>query len=155
MTGSHRGFIAYLKQVAPEVNLLLQGDDLNLIRTEAVVCAFYSKLPLFKRKFARGEFLSFQIFVKWKEGKKFMTKTLKNIAITWNCCIGTSHSGFEVVINMQTADWMLNPFSAADNEELNLQEELIELQMNEKLKLLIKFNDLFKYPPANIQSPKS
>ncbi|KFD51387.1 hypothetical protein M513_07792 [Trichuris suis] len=38
-----------------EMNLLLQGDDLNLIRTKAVVCAFHSKLLLFKRNFARGE----------------------------------------------------------------------------------------------------
>ncbi|KFD54718.1 LOW QUALITY PROTEIN: hypothetical protein M514_04418 [Trichuris suis] len=96
--------IAYLCELYSkfnEMNLLLQGDDLNLIRTKAVVCAF-------------------QIFEKWKEGGKFMMNTLKNIAITWSYCTGTSKKD---ITSMEIPDWVLNPFSAAGNGELLVNED--------------------------------
>ncbi|KFD52893.1 hypothetical protein M514_06203 [Trichuris suis] len=102
-----------------EMNLLLQGDDLNLIGTKTV------------------NFLSFQIFVKWKEGRKFMIKTLKNIAITLELLHRDFSERFEDIIGMEISDRVLNPFSAAENAEFNLQ-ELIELQTNEELKIKCK-----------------
>ena len=51
--------IAYLTDLFHkfnEVNIQLQGDDLNLIKTKSVISAFMSKLQLYKRNFGRGEF---------------------------------------------------------------------------------------------------
>lgn len=50
--------IAYLADLYfkfNEMNLLLQGDELNLITTRAAVCGFIRKLPLFRRNLARRE----------------------------------------------------------------------------------------------------
>ncbi|KHJ42877.1 hypothetical protein D918_06959 [Trichuris suis] len=54
--------IAYLADLYfkfNEMNKQLQSNELNLIKTKAVISAFLSKLMLFKRNFARGEFCQF------------------------------------------------------------------------------------------------
>ena len=54
--------IAYLSDVLTrfnEVNLQLQGNDVNLIKVEAAISTFLSKLQLFKRNLARHELYQF------------------------------------------------------------------------------------------------
>uniref|UniRef100_A0A5S6Q1I9 SCAN box domain-containing protein n=1 Tax=Trichuris muris TaxID=70415 RepID=A0A5S6Q1I9_TRIMR len=55
--------IAYLADLYfkfNEMNKQLQSNELNLIKTKAVISAFLSKLMLFKCNFARGEFCQFR-----------------------------------------------------------------------------------------------
>ncbi|XP_003366938.1 conserved hypothetical protein, partial [Trichinella spiralis] len=42
-----------------ELNLQLQGSELNLIKTRSLISSFTSKLALFKRKLGRREFYQF------------------------------------------------------------------------------------------------
>ena len=54
--------IAYLTDLFKkfnETNLQLQGDELNLIKTKAVISAFVAKLLLYKQNLGRGEFSQF------------------------------------------------------------------------------------------------
>jgi hypothetical protein len=45
---------------------------------------------------------------------------------------------FQGVLNIIIPDWVLKPFSNLQTAELSLQEELIELSINEELKLKLK-----------------
>ncbi|KFD64799.1 hypothetical protein M514_23011 [Trichuris suis] len=121
-----------------EMNLHLQGDDLKLIRTKTVVCAFHSKLLLFKRNFARGEFSQFPNLYEMERRQKIQDEDVEEYCHHLELLHRDFSERFEDIISMQIPDWVLNPFSAAENAELNLQEELIELQMNEELKLKYK-----------------
>ncbi|CAH1107361.1 unnamed protein product [Psylliodes chrysocephalus] len=54
--------IAYLTDLYKlfnDVNLQLQGDDLNLIKTKNVAAAFVAKLQLYKRNMGRHKFNNF------------------------------------------------------------------------------------------------
>uniref|UniRef100_A0A5S6Q641 DUF4371 domain-containing protein n=1 Tax=Trichuris muris TaxID=70415 RepID=A0A5S6Q641_TRIMR len=121
-----------------EMNLLLQGDDLNLIRTKAVICAFHSKLLLFKRNFARGEFSQFPNLYEMKKRQKVHDEDVEECCHHLEVLHWDFTERFEDVISMEIPNWVFNPFSPADNAELNLQEEIIELQMNEQMKVKLE-----------------
>ncbi|GBP31816.1 hypothetical protein EVAR_81582_1 [Eumeta japonica] len=45
---------------------------------------------------------------------------------------------FEVILSMEIPPWNINPFDETEVENLILQEELLELSANEKLKVTLK-----------------
>jgi hypothetical protein len=54
--------IAYLTDLFTkfnEVNLQLQGDNLNLIKTESIIAAFLARINLMKQNIGRREFSQF------------------------------------------------------------------------------------------------
>ena len=49
-----------------ETNLMLQGDELNLIKTKSIISAFVAKLILYKQNIGINEFSQFLNFSKIK-----------------------------------------------------------------------------------------
>ncbi|CDW59998.1 WAP domain containing protein, SLPI-like [Trichuris trichiura] len=94
-----------------EMNLL-QGDELNLITTRAAVCGFVRKLPLFRRDLARRELGQFPNLCAFQEKME-----IKDDNVEAYC---------------HYLDMLHHDPSA------RIQEELVELQANEELK--VKFS---------------
>jgi hypothetical protein len=111
--------IAYLTdlfKIFNEVNLQLQGDELNLIKTKNVIAAFVRKLLLFKRNLSRGVHYCQHLDVLHAD---FTER-------------------FQDILNMNIPSWVLDPFANGDTAASNLEEELIELTSNEELKVKFK-----------------
>ncbi|KHJ41642.1 hypothetical protein D918_08289 [Trichuris suis] len=115
----------------------LQSDELNFIKTKSVISAFMSKLLFFKRNFARGELSQFQSLAQVRnEGGvsevdvEFYCEHLQALQRRFH----TSFSGHFVILSMVIPDWVINPLTNVDDEEISLQEELLELLSNEELK---------------------
>lgn len=129
--------IAYLTDLynkLNETNLQLQGDELNLIKTKAVISAFVSKLLLYKRNLGRGEFYQFpnlSLVEKRDDDVLIYCQHLEALHNDFN-------TRFKDILTMKIPDWVLDPFSSAEESELQLQEELIELSTNEELKFKFK-----------------
>ncbi|KHJ43386.1 hypothetical protein D918_06621 [Trichuris suis] len=102
-----------------EMNLLLQGDDLDLIRTKAVVCAFHSKLLLFKRNVAHGEFSLFPNLCEMERRQKIHDEDVEEYCHHLELLHRDFSERFEDIISMEIPDWVLNLFSTAENAELN------------------------------------
>lgn len=130
--------IAYLTdlfKVFNQVNLQLQGDDLNLIKTKNVIAAFAGKLLIFKRTLGRGEYNHFP--------------TLSTVSakpedlLTYCHHLEVLHvdftERFQDILNMEIPSWVIDPFANTDTEgSSNLEEELLELTTNEELKVKFK-----------------
>ncbi|KFD58286.1 hypothetical protein M513_01049, partial [Trichuris suis] len=113
------GDIAYMSDLYVEfnkMNLQLQGNDLNLIKTKSVISAFVSKLLFFKNNHARGEFYNFpnlceirskgQINAELQlqeELLKLQANEELNLDAGLSNCNATSHS--------HSQDWVENGFS--------------------------------------------
>ncbi|KFD58936.1 hypothetical protein M513_00099 [Trichuris suis] len=121
-----------------EMNLLLQGDDLNLIRTKAVVCAFIRKLTLFKENLGRGEFYQFPNLLELKEKLKVHDSDVEAYCEHLDMLHQDFTARFEDIIGMEIPTWVIDPFRIAGNVEPSAEEELIELQTNEELKATFK-----------------
>ena len=116
------------------MNIRLQGDDLNLIKTKSVISAFISKLQLHKRNFGRGEFYQFPNLASVEKTEEDILIYYEHLE-TLNVDFQTR---FQDIINMKIPDWVLDPFSNSEQLQsglpLQFQEELIELTTNEELK---------------------
>ncbi|KFD62042.1 hypothetical protein M514_12549 [Trichuris suis] len=135
------GDIAYMADLYTkfnEMNLQLQGDDLNLIKTKSVISAFVSKLLYFKNNLARGEFYNFPNLCELRRKGRINEQ---NVEVYWRH-LELLHQDFierfEDILSLEVPDWITDPFSGVENAELQLQEELLELQANEELQP--KFN---------------
>lgn len=130
--------IAYLTdlfKIFNEVNLLLQGDELNLIKTKSVIAAFAGKLLLFKRNLGRGEYKHFP--------KLSAVSAKPEDLLTYCQHLEVLHvdftERFQDILNMHIPSWVLDPFGNTDTEDSsNLEEELLELSTNEELKVKLK-----------------
>lgn len=130
--------IAYLTDLYKlfnDMNLQLQGDDLNLIKTKNVVAAFVAKLLLHKKNIGRREFHNFpNLSVSCNNDDLFAyCQHLENL-----------HSDFierfQDILKLEIPDWVLDPFSNVNAAILSsqLEEELIELSTNEEIKIKFK-----------------
>uniref|UniRef100_A0A5S6QP86 Uncharacterized protein n=1 Tax=Trichuris muris TaxID=70415 RepID=A0A5S6QP86_TRIMR len=120
------------------MNLQLQGDDLNLIRTKSAISAFVSKLLFYKHNLASGKFYSFPNLCEVRNKGQISEE---DIEVYWRHLESLHHDfieRFQDILSLEVPDWVMNPFSAVENAEVQLQEELLELQVNEELKP--KFN---------------
>ncbi|KFD61358.1 hypothetical protein M514_12069, partial [Trichuris suis] len=132
-----RGDIAYLSDLYfkfNEMNLQLQGDDLNLIKTKNVISAFVSKLLLFKQNLARGGFYQFPNLCGLKKTDSILDDDVHVYCDHLNMLHKEMHERYEDILTVTIPPWILDPYSNANEIETFLQEELIELQANEELK---------------------
>ncbi|CAG9794244.1 unnamed protein product [Diatraea saccharalis] len=130
--------IAYLTDLYKlfnDVNLQLQGDDLNLIKTKNSIAAFVSKLLLYKRNISRREFNNFPNLSRVSFNNDDLLvycQHLENLHRDFK-------ERFQDVLNMDIPDWVLDPFSNVNTAgSSQLEEELIELTTNEELKIKFK-----------------
>ncbi|KFD50461.1 hypothetical protein M514_08688 [Trichuris suis] len=108
------GDIAYMADLYMkfnEMNLQLQDDDLNLIKTKSVISA------------RKGRINEQNVEVYWRRLELLHQDFIERL---------------EDILSLEVPDWITGPFSGVENAELQLQEELLELQANEELKP--KFN---------------
>lgn len=129
--------IAYLTELYNkfnEMNLQLQGDDLNLIKVKATISAFISKLALYKQNLGQRQFYQFQSLSSVKLNDDDILVYCQHLEALKEDFLNR----FQDVLNMFIPDWVLEPFSSFQKAELSLQEELIELSTNEELKFKFK-----------------
>ena len=117
-----------------KINLQLQGDDLNLIKTKSIISAFVGKLILYKQNLSRKEFSQFPHLLKLSEMLQ------DDVILTYVTHLEELHrdltTRFEDLLNMQIPQWIINPYSYTSLEEATviIQEELIAISTDEDLK---------------------
>ncbi|KRZ65300.1 SCAN domain-containing protein 3 [Trichinella papuae] len=117
-----------------ELNLQLQGSELNLIKTRSVISSFTSKLALFKRNPGRREFYQFPSVAALKENGEVHDDDIQIYCDHLDVLQKDTEERFQDILKMKIPNWVINPFSNTDEIEMELEEELIELQTNEELK---------------------
>uniref|UniRef100_A0A5S6R034 DUF4371 domain-containing protein n=1 Tax=Trichuris muris TaxID=70415 RepID=A0A5S6R034_TRIMR len=129
---SDMAYLADLYFKFNEMNLLLQGDELNLITTRAAVCGFVRKLPLFRRNLARRELGQFPNLCALQKKVEIKDDDVEAYCQHLDMLHHDLSARYEDILGMEVPSWVIDPFSTA---ELELQEELVELQANEELKV--------------------
>ena len=126
--------IAYLTDLYTkfnEVNLQLQGDSLNLVKTKSIVAAFLGKINLMKQKMGRREFSQFPNLPS--------TNVQDDDVLVYVQHLNVLHADFKTrfgdVLTMEIPPWMINPYDEIEESDVMLQEELIGISCNEELKV--------------------
>ncbi|KRY32877.1 Protein ZBED8 [Trichinella spiralis] len=113
-----------------ELNLQLQGSELNLIKTRSLISSFTSKLALFKRKLGRREFYQFPSIAALRKNGEVHDDDIQIYCEQLDVPQKDMQERFQDILKMK----ILNLFSNTDEIEMELEEELIDLQTNEELK---------------------
>uniref|UniRef100_A0A5S6Q4E5 DUF4371 domain-containing protein n=1 Tax=Trichuris muris TaxID=70415 RepID=A0A5S6Q4E5_TRIMR len=135
------GDIAYMADLYfkfNKMNLQLQGDDLNLVRTKSVINAFVSKLLFFKENLSRKEFCHFPSLCEVHKKMQMNEEDIEVYCHHLEMLHKDFVERFEDILAMDIPTWVTDPFSTIENAERHLQEELLELQANEELKAKLK-----------------
>uniref|UniRef100_A0A5S6QUW4 Uncharacterized protein n=1 Tax=Trichuris muris TaxID=70415 RepID=A0A5S6QUW4_TRIMR len=103
-----------------EMNLQLQGDNLNLIKTKAIMSAFVLKLVIFKRNLGRGEFFQVPLLAALKKNAE-----VADDDILVNCNhLEMLHADFikrfSAILSMKIPDWVVDPFCNVEETETEL-----------------------------------
>ncbi|KAJ0175131.1 hypothetical protein K1T71_009272 [Dendrolimus kikuchii] len=129
--------IAYmtdLYKLFNDMNLQLQGDEINLVKTKNVVAPFAAKLFLHKKNTSRRDFHSFpNLSVSWSNDDLLTyCQHLENFHIDFT-------ERYQDILKLEIPDWVLDPFSNVNIAmPLQLEEELIKLTTNEEIKIKFK-----------------
>lgn len=128
-------YLTDLYKLFNDVNLQLQGDDLNLIKTKTVISTFVAKLLLYKINIGRREFNNFP---------NLGAASFINVDLVVYCQhLENLHNDFKErfqdILNMDVPDRVLDPFSNVNTAESSqLEEQLLELTTNEEIKFIFK-----------------
>ncbi|KFD63506.1 hypothetical protein M514_08497 [Trichuris suis] len=136
-----RADIAYMSDLYfkfNEMNLQLQGDQLNLIKTKTVVTAFIDKLAIFGQNLGRGEYRQFPNLNDLKENGGLPDDVVRSFCDHLSMLHEDMCERYKDILSMMIPDWVLDPFTSLAGVEVAYQEELIEMQANEELKPKIK-----------------
>uniref|UniRef100_A0A5S6QF61 DUF4371 domain-containing protein n=1 Tax=Trichuris muris TaxID=70415 RepID=A0A5S6QF61_TRIMR len=117
---------------------LKKRDDLNLITPRAVVSAFVKKLALFRRNLARREFHQFPNLCAMKEKAEIQDDEVEAYCQHLDMMHQDFSVRYEDVLGMEVPSWAIDPFADVDDAELRFQEEFMELQANDELKVKFK-----------------
>ncbi|GBP39620.1 SCAN domain-containing protein 3 [Eumeta japonica] len=125
--------IAYLTDLFKkfnDINLQLQGDSLNLIKSKGIISDFLGKLKFMKQNISRQEFSQFP--------NLSQVECIDEDIHTYSQHLSALHDDFKTRFeDIQTMDippWIINPFDETEVANVVLQEELLELSTNEELK---------------------
>jgi hypothetical protein len=118
-----------------QINLQLQGDDLNMLTTKSVISAFLKKLTLWKQNFGRHVFSQFPILAAVNQETEISFEDAQ-LYCQHLVALENDFSGrFEDILSMEIPRWVVNPFQCSDGtDDIEIQEELAELTSNEQLK---------------------
>lgn len=134
--------IAYLSDLFAkfnEINLQLQGNDVNLIKAKSVVCTFIAKLTLFKRNIGRREMSQFPSLLQLEEQSGIKDDDILIYCDHLDILHKDMSERFEDLLNMEIPDWVINPF--LENIEVcndAVEEELTGLKHDIELKPMFK-----------------
>ena len=117
-----------------ELNLSLQGNEVNLIKVKSALSGFKNRLVLYQRNLARREFLQFSSLQQLDTSDKGISDVDVE---TYSKHIQELHEDMEVrfqdVFHLEIPDWIINPFIDISEQGI-LAEELTTLQNDFKLK---------------------
>ena len=119
-----------------ETNWKRQGDQINLIKTKAVLSAFVAYNFLWKQNLGRGECSQFQNLSKLQNRDEDLLAYCQHLT----ALPADLNQRFEDILHLDIPDWVLNPFARGKtqipdiDESILIQEQLIELSTNEELK---------------------
>ncbi|CDW61102.1 hypothetical protein TTRE_0000953001 [Trichuris trichiura] len=117
--------IAYLADLYfkfNEMNLLLQGNELNRITTKAAVCGFVRKLPLLRRNLARRELGQFPNLCALQVNVEIKDDDVEAYCQHLDMLHHDLSARYEDILGMEVPSWVIDSFSAADAAELELQQ---------------------------------
>ncbi|KAJ7305001.1 hypothetical protein JRQ81_010752, partial [Phrynocephalus forsythii] len=125
--------IAYLTDLFTkfnEVNLQLQGDSLNLIKTKSITAAFLARINLKKQN------------IGWCEFSQFPNLSLANVqddgVLVYVQHLSVLHTDFktrfEDVLTMEIPQCIISPYGDIQESNATLKEELIGISTNKELK---------------------
>lgn len=117
-----------------DLNLQLQGDSLNLIKTKSVISAFIGKLKFMKENIGRREFSQFSNLSQVECLDEDIETYIQHLIALHD----DFKTRFEDILSMEIPPWIINPFDKTEVENVILQEELLELSTNEELKVTFK-----------------
>uniref|UniRef100_A0A5S6R695 DUF4371 domain-containing protein n=1 Tax=Trichuris muris TaxID=70415 RepID=A0A5S6R695_TRIMR len=103
-------YMADLYSKFNEMNLQLQGDDVNLISTNSVVCSFIKKSVTFKKNFARGELRQFPKLFEINEEAKIRDEDIEVYCDHLQLLHEEFTDRFEDTVGMQVPAWIIDPF---------------------------------------------
>ena len=117
-----------------ELNLSLQGNEVNLIKVKSALSGFKNKLVLYQRSLARREFFQFSSLQQLDSSDK----SIFDVDVeTYSKHIKQLHEDMEVrfldVFQLEIPDWIIHPFNNISEEGI-LVKELITLQNDFELK---------------------
>jgi hypothetical protein len=124
------------------MNLQLQGNEVNLIKTKSVISTFVSKLAMFKRNTGRRELYQFSNLSELEKKGGIQNDNLHVFCNHLDMLHKDMSERFEDLLLMEIPDWVINPFS--DTDEVGIvEEELIQLRNDSELKP--KFKKSYQY----------
>lgn len=129
--------IAYLTDLFAkfnEVNLQLQGDSLNLIKTKSIISAFLGRIKLMKQNIGRSEFSQFPNLSQTNCQEDDVSTYVQHL----NALYSDFKTRFEDVLTLVIPQWIMNPYGDIEETDVTLQEELIGISTNEELKVEFK-----------------
>uniref|UniRef100_A0A5S6Q4C3 Uncharacterized protein n=1 Tax=Trichuris muris TaxID=70415 RepID=A0A5S6Q4C3_TRIMR len=120
------------------MNLQLQGDELNLVKSKSVIAAFISKLVLFKQNLGHGHLYHFPNLNRLRDNGEINDDDMLLYCNHMTMLHTDMCERYADILSMRLPAWILDPFSSVDGADVFLQEELIELQANDELKPKLK-----------------
>ena len=137
--------LAYLSDIFDklnEVNLKLQGKQVNLIQAKSVVMGFINKLTLFKQNMGRRELYHFPKLQEMLEKNELNDENVRIYCSHLGCMTEEMTTRFKDLSNLVIPDWIINPFLADSQQaQQTLQTDLIDLQNDCKAEVLFKKKD--------------
>uniref|UniRef100_A0A5S6Q052 Peptidase A2 domain-containing protein n=1 Tax=Trichuris muris TaxID=70415 RepID=A0A5S6Q052_TRIMR len=120
------------------MNLQLQGDEVNLVKTKSVIAAFISKLVPFKQNFGHGHLYQFPNLNRLRDNGEINDDDMVVYCNHLTMLHTNMCERYADILSMTIPAWILDPFWSVGGADIFLQEELIELQANEELKPKLK-----------------
>ena len=125
-------FLTDLFRKFNEVNLQLQGDGLNLIKTKSMISAFLARIKLMRQNIARNEFSQFPNLQQLDFEENDVLIYVEHL----NALYTDFQVRFDDILKMVIPQWVINPYDDDIEEaDVQLQEELLEISTNEELKV--------------------
>uniref|UniRef100_A0A5S6Q1L3 Uncharacterized protein n=1 Tax=Trichuris muris TaxID=70415 RepID=A0A5S6Q1L3_TRIMR len=120
------------------MNLQLQGDELNLVKSKSVIVAFIKELVLFKQNLGHGHLYQLPNLNRLRDNGEVNDDDMLLYCNHMTMLHTDMCERYADILSMTLPVWILDPFSSVDGADVFLQEELIELQANDELKPKLK-----------------
>ena len=129
-----RSDIAYLADLYSkfnDINLQLQGDSLNLVKTKSVLAGFLATMGLMKQRIGRRDFSLFPSLQSLPcEDEELLCYVQHLEALQEDF-----KERFKDMLMMEIPAWFIDPYGGVELADTEMQQELVILSTNEELKV--------------------
>ena len=134
---SRKSDVSYLTDIFckfNEVNLQLQGDQLNLIKAKSVIGAFSARITQLRQKIGRRDFSQFPHLSQTGCDDDELLGYVEHLSSLEK----DFNARFQDILTMKIPDWVIDPFVESDESDFTLQEPLLAMRYDEELKVHFK-----------------